>query len=202
MIKAFLFDYDGVITKGVDVNIPAERLATNADISVDEAISAIKLIWNDYSTGIISKNDMWNIIEVKLGKQIPNNNRDIWFDWKDLQPIKSMIEVIEKLKAKGYPVGLLSNVFQETADLIRLNGGYDSFDFTILSSEVGARKPDPSIYQYAMQHLSGIEPNEVMFFDDRQHCIDGASEFGLNTYLVTNHTDAVLEVNRITNKNK
>ncbi len=197
MIKAFLFDYDGVITKGVDVSIPAQRLAKRADISVDEASDIIKIIWNDYSTGKSSKDEMWSRIEMELGKHIADHKRDIWFGWNDLKPINSMLELIHKLKAKNYPVGLVSNVFQETAELIRLNGGYENFDFTILSCEVGARKPDPLMYQSAMKYLSNIKANEVMFFDDRQHCIDGAKEFGLNTFLVTNHNELIMQVNRI-----
>lgn len=197
MIKAFLFDYDGVITKGVDVNIPAERLAKNADVSIDEATNAIKNIWDGYSTGALSKDEIWVSVENELGKEVEQDKRDIWFGWEELMPIDSMLELVGNIKSAGFPVGLVSNVFQETADVIRLNGGYSNFDFTILSCEVGAREPDRLIYQSAMEHLSGIHANEVMFLDDRQRCIDGANEFGLNTILVANREEAIMKVSRL-----
>lgn len=199
-MQAFLFDYDGVITPGVDVKIPAERLARNAGVSVDEASGAIVEIWNGYSTGKSSFDEAWAGIEGYLGKKISGDKRDIWFKWKDLTPIPSMLTFVKELKTKGYPVGLVSNVFQETADIIRQNGGYDSFDFTILSCEVGARKPDRKIYELAMDKLEGIDKSKVVFLDDRQHAIDGAREFGLHAIHVVDRDDAIKEVYRLLNK--
>lgn len=197
MIKAFLFDYDGVITPGVDVKLPAERLAKNVGISIDEASDMIMAIWDGYSTGRLSADRVWDIIETQLGKKVSAEDRNIWHTWDELKPIPFMIEFVEELKSKGYRIGLLSNVFQETADVIRQNGGYKNFDFTILSYEVGAKKPDSKIYECAMQKLEGINVQEVVFLDDRQQCIDGAKDFCLNTVHVTNHQNAIEEVTRL-----
>ena len=194
MIKAFLFDYDGVITQGVDVKVPSERLAENLGISIEEATNSLVSIWDGYSVGELSMEEMWKGIENHLGKKISSDKRDIWFGWDELTPIPFMLKFVGDLKSKGYPVGLVSNVFLETADIIRQNGGYDSFDFTVLSCEVGARKPDQKIYEYAMEKLNGINTSEVVFLDDRQHSIDGAREFGLNTIHVINHENAMKEV--------
>ncbi len=199
-MKAFLFDYDGVITPGVDVKIPAKRLANNANVTIDKASEAITEIWDGYSTGKLSFEETWINIEKQLGKKISTDKRDIWFGWKDLTPIPFMLTFVVELKTRGYPVGLLSNVFQETADVIRLNGGYDRFDFTILSCEVGVRKPDRKIYEIAMNKLEGIDKSEVVFLDDRQHAIDGAKEFGLQTIHVLNQEDAIKEVYQLLNQ--
>lgn len=197
MIKAFLFDYDGVITPGVDVRLPAGRLAKNIGVSIDDASNAIMNTWDGYSTGRLSVTKAWDSIETQLGKKVPNEQRNIWHTWDELKPIPFMLEFVEELQSKGYRVGLISNVFKETADLIRQNGVYNKFDFTILSYEVGAKKPDPKIYECAMQKLEGVNVNEVVFLDDRQHCIDGAKDFGLNTIHVTSHQNAIEEVRRL-----
>jgi len=199
MIKAFLFDYDGVISQGVDVTLPAKRLAHNVGISEARAAEVIKSIWNDYSTGRLSSNDAWNSIEDQLGTNIPDEKRNIWRTRDELKPLPYMLEFVNGLKSKGYRAGLLSNVFKDTADMIRESGGYDSFDFTILSCEVGARKPDAKVYAMAMKELPGIQPNEVLFLDDREHCILGAKEFGLQTIHVTDHKVAIEQVNRLIN---
>lgn len=199
MIKAFLFDYDGVISRGVDVTLPAKRLAKNVNISEARAAELIKSIWDDYSTGKSSSDDVWRSIENQLSAKIPNEKRDIWHTWDELEPLAYMLEFVHNLKAKGYHVGLLSNVFKDTADIIRDNGGYESFDFTILSCEVGARKPEPQVYSAAMKKLPGIQPNEVLFLDDRAHCILGAKEFGLQTIHVKDHKTAIEQVNNLIN---
>lgn len=197
MIKAFLFDYDGVISQGVDVMLPAKRLADNVGVSEDEATTLIKSIWDDYSTGRASSDEVWNTIESKLGLKVPDEKRNIWHTWSELEPLLYMLDFVSTLKSKGYHVGLLSNVFKETAGIIRDNGGYDNFDFTILSCEVGARKPEREVYVAAMKKLPGIHPGEVLFLDDREHCIVGAKDFGLQTIHVTNHKETVKQVNNL-----
>ena len=197
MIKAILFDYDGVISQGVDVMLPAKRLAENISISEDRATELIKSIWDDYSTGRSSSDEVWNTIESQLGVKVPDEKRNIWHTWSELESLPYMLDFVSRLKSKGYQVGLLSNVFKETADIIRDNGGYDNFDFTILSCEVGSRKPEREVYAAAMKKLPGIQPGEVLFLDDREHSIAGAKDFGLKTIHVTNHKEAVEQVNSL-----
>jgi len=57
-----------------------------------------------------------------------------------------------------------------------------SFRHVFLSSELGADKPDPLIYQRALQ-LSGFVPNEVVHVgDDPQRDWEGASRAGLAVF--------------------
>ena len=197
MIKAFLFDYDGVITPGVDVMLPAQRLAASTGITVDEAASLTMDVWNGSSTGKLSSDDAWNSIENQLRKKVPAKKRNIWHTWSELTPLSYMLELVKDLQARGYPVGLLSNVLPEVAVIIRDHGVYAHFDFTVLSCNVGVRKPDVKIYETAMKNLHGISANEVVFLDDREHCIQGAKDFGLQTILVTNQKDVVEEIYKL-----
>lgn len=197
MIKAFLFDYDGVISQGVDVTLPAKRLAHNIGISEVKASELIKTIWDNYSRGESTSDDVWNTIQNQIGANVPTEKRNIWHTWDELKPLPYMLDFVDELKSKGYQVGLLSNVFKETADIIRDNGGYRSFDFTILSCEAGARKPEPGIYALAMKKLPGIQPGEVLFLDDRERCILGAKEFGLQTIHVTDHKMAIEQIDNL-----
>lgn len=197
MIKAFLFDYDGVISQGVDVTLPAKRLAHNVGVTEASAVEIIKSIWDDYSTGRSTSDEVWKNIEDQLDAKVPEDKRDIWHTWDELKPLPFMLDFVEELQSKGYPVGLLSNVFKETADIICSNHGYDSFSFTILSCDAGYRKPDPKIYRLAMEKLPGIKTDEVLFLDDREHCILGAKDFGLQTIHVTDHMVAIEQVRHL-----
>jgi HAD superfamily hydrolase (TIGR01509 family) len=199
MIKALLFDYDGVITAGVKDGIPATRLASNLGISYDEAAMWIVSIWDGFSTGMMSESEAWQKIEEQYGKPIAPKQRNIWYTWDELLPIPKMLELVRKLKEKGYPVGLASNVLPVTAQLIRKNGGYDEFDFLVLSYQAGARKPDTKIYDTAMANLKDIPAEEVLFLDDRKPCTDAAGKLGMKTILVTNHDEAIKEVLALTN---
>jgi epoxide hydrolase-like predicted phosphatase len=194
MIKAFLFDYDGVITAGVKDKIPALRLSNNLGISIEKASEWIVSIWDDFSTGRLTEQEVWQKFEDKYGKPISIDKRDIWYNWEELLPLPEMLELVKTLKNKGYAVGLLSNVVPITAALIRKNGGYDIFDFLVLSCEVGARKPSALMYQAALANLKNIEPEEVVYLDDREPLTIAASKIGIKSIFVIDHAEAIKDV--------
>lgn len=191
MIKAFLFDYDGVMTAGADNMIPARNLAANLGVASDQASEWIASIWDGYSTGKLSNEEAWQRIEAQYGKEITDEQKDIWFKWADLMPLPEMLELVQSLRQRGFVVGLLSNILPPTADTIRANGGYDGFDFLVLSHEAGVRKPNRRIYEIALAKLPGIQPSEVAFFDDTIGCIAVANELGLNAWHVLDHPETI-----------
>jgi HAD superfamily hydrolase (TIGR01509 family) len=197
MIKAFLFDYDGVMTAGVDDKTPSEKLAKALGVTVEKASEWIMNVWAPYSCGLATEVETWNGIEAQYGQPIGPNQRDIWFKWEELTPLPEMVELIKQVKAAGYKVGIVSNVFKETAEIIRSHGGYEHFDFVVLSYEVGSRKPEAKIYEAALAHLDGIAANEVIFLDDRERGTVGAEQLGIQTIQVTDHAKAIEQVQEL-----
>lgn len=197
MVKAFLFDYDGVMTAGVKGNPPAALMAQNLGISVETAAEWLAAIGPAYGAGQISEDDVWKAIEEKYQKPIAAEQRDIWYVWEELTPLPEMVALVQQLRAAGYVVGLLSNIIPVTARLIRERGGYDGFDFVVLSCDVGASKPEKEIYQTALSHFEGIAPEEVMFLDDIEACAAGARALGIQAIHVTDHARAIAEVRSI-----
>ena len=49
---------------------------------------------------------------------------------------------------------------------------------------MGIRKPDPRIFQLALEQLGDISPGQVVFLDDYQANVDAARNFGLQAILV------------------
>jgi HAD superfamily hydrolase (TIGR01509 family) len=49
---------------------------------------------------------------------------------------------------------------------------------------VGIRKPDPRIFQLALEQLGDISPGQVVFLDDYQANVDAARDLGLQAILV------------------
>ena len=198
MVKAFLFDYDGVTTAGVNDQLVAQRLSNNLGVSEELAAQWLQSIWMPLLAGTISSDQMWIDIEQIYGQPIALAQRDIWFGWDELTPLPEMIELVQKLKSKGYPVGLLSNVTAQSAEIIKHHGGYDEFDFLVLSCDVGSNKPGPEIYQIALEKLGTIPPGDVVFLDDRESNVLAAASAGLTALLVTNHAETIVEVDRLT----
>ena len=198
MIKAFLFDYGGVMSSGGKGTEPAERLATHLGIDFNEADGLLKRRLGDFVMGKISHDSLWKEIEALYGAPISNDKRDIWNSWeKNLKPYPDMLALLSQLKTDGYTVGLLSNVVPHVAKDLQEHGAYQLFDFTILSCEAGYAKPDKEIYELALSKLPGVKPEEVIFVDDQERCLVPAKEMGMHTILAQNPTQIKEDIHNL-----
>jgi putative hydrolase of the HAD superfamily len=197
MIKAFLFDNGGVMTSGGAGNVLAQRLASNLGINEAEAWNLLKPVFEDYIKVKITEAELWRTIEKSYGKPIPADKRDIWNKWDSMRTQPEMVELVKSLKKSSYKVGMLSNVIPNTEKEIRKNGGYDPFEFLVLSCEVGYAKPEKEIYDIAMKHLKGVKPEEVVFLDDQPFFLEPAKAMGMKTILVKSSHQAIREVNEL-----
>jgi len=186
MIKAIIFDYGGVVTAGGALDDLPKKLAKNLDIPFDRAKDIVgPENWRPFMKGLNSEDDFWDKLERNLGKSIDDSLRHVWNTWEEMKPQPEMVTLIKELK-KDHTIGLLSNTIPPTADDIKLHGGYDLFDFIVLSYEVKMAKPDIDIYQKAMTNLPGLRPEEIVFIDDQERCLVPARELGMRTILAVN----------------
>lgn len=102
-------------------------------------------------------------------------------------PIDASMRLLERLKAAGHRLGLLSNT-NPIHWRFFLDGRFpvlnEVFEVTVGSFEVGAMKPDPKIYAAATKR-AGVPVERVFFTDDRPENVAGAIEFGIDAVLFT-----------------
>lgn len=102
-------------------------------------------------------------------------------------PIEPSMRLLERLKAAGHRLGLLSNTnpihwrFFLDGRFPVLNG---VFEISLSSFGVGAMKPDPRIYAAAVER-AGVPAGRVFFTDDRPENVEGAKAFGIDAVLFT-----------------
>lgn len=128
-------------------------------------------------------------------------------------PDPYMFPALKKLRASGkFLLGALSNTtkFPEGHPYNNDASGVRSqFDFFISSAHTGLRKPDPKIYQVAIQEMdhlakkrgfAGANAGDIYFFDDIGENLKAGKKAGLCTVKVTlgKTQDAVKELERIT----
>jgi epoxide hydrolase-like predicted phosphatase len=123
-------------------------------------------------------------------------------------PHASMLEAIGRLRTLGYRVGALTNNFQVPegdASLAAVVSGSAAsqvlrplFDDFVESSVVGMRKPDPRIFQLALERL-GVAAHETAFLDDLGVNVKAARQLGMHTIRVGLHraTEALWELERL-----
>lgn len=70
------------------------------------------------------------------------------------------------------------------------------FDILVYSDEVGCAKPDPAIFHLTEQHL-GVEPDEVVFLDDREEHVRAARALGWHAIHHRDTPTSIAAVRRI-----
>ena len=110
----------------------------------------------------------------------------------------SRLELIAGLKQR-YRVYLLSNIYdsawQHATREVEKHGyrWSDCFDRLFLSYEMKLAKPDPQIFEEVFR-VTGIVPQETIYFDDTRENIEVGRSLGLHACLVPmNHLEACLE---------
>lgn len=101
------------------------------------------------------------------------------------------LDVVRALRERAVPTALVSNCSHNTRPIVDRLGLEREFDAVILSFEVGAMKPDPTIYREALARLGGPDPARSVFVDDQVRYCDGAAAIGLQTFLILRPEEAL-----------
>lgn len=106
------------------------------------------------------------------------------------QPSYGSLDLLSYLKRKGLTLGVISN-FDPRLDVTLINTKLRHyFDFVLTSYEFGIEKPDPKIYEAAMQlsKLSDLKAEECLHVGDKA-ALDykGAADSGWAAALIQDH---------------
>ena len=119
-------------------------------------------------------------------------NMDIRFMQEGVRLHDDSIPTVRMLRERGDATALVSNCGPDTRLLVERLGLEEEFDAVILSFEVGARKPDPLIYEAALDAVGGRADDSV-FVDDQAAYCDGARALGIDTRLIIRPGDRPVE---------
>lgn len=97
--------------------------------------------------------------------------------WEDSIP------TLRELRARGLRTAIVSNCDHSTRPIVDELGLEREADAIVLSFEVGVAKPDPGIYQAALDALAA-RPEEAVFVDDQAAYCEGAEAIGIRSFLI------------------
>ena len=109
------------------------------------------------------------------------------------QPV---LDRVDGLRRAGIRTGLLTNTFAEFRPTLERDLDLTMFDAVVESYAVGARKPEPAIYE-AMAEALGVDHDEIVFLDDFRQNLAPAEALGWRTIHVTDVTDGVAELDQM-----
>lgn len=181
MTTTILFDLGGVLfTNGTKQFIQDISKKYNLEHDFVKNIMDGDL-GSQYREAKITRDEFWKSALAKLN--ISENIDDLEDQWiNGYELIEGTKDIILEL-AKKYKVYYLSDNVRERVD--RINNKYNFlewFEDGIFSHEVGVRKPNPAIYEYALKKANA-QPETTIFIDDKQSALDPAKEMGITTIL-------------------
>jgi glucose-1-phosphatase len=102
--------------------------------------------------------------------------------------------LLERLRSQFLLVCLSNNNELHWAPLRDKAGLNKRFDYCFISHEIGVMKPSEEAFLYVLDRV-GKEPEEFIFFDDNQECIDTACKLGMSAFCVrgVNGVESVLK---------
>jgi putative hydrolase of the HAD superfamily len=106
---------------------------------------------------------------------------------RKFRPRSGALETLGELKARGYPVALVSMCAPDTPAMWRASPLAAFVDVEVFSCEVGLRKPDPAIYRAAAEGLR-LAPVRCLYCGDGAYGeLSGAEAVGMTAYLIRDH---------------
>ena len=182
VIEAVLFDYSGVLT--TSLHMPTDDVPYDPDALFVEMAAALASTephrWHELERGEISLVDFCAGVEAL----VPGASSLFAMDgahnvMANLSLIDDRLALVGELKAQGLRTGLVTNNVAEWQPFWLPRLPEWLFEIVIDSAGVGHRKPEPEIYELAMQRLGIVEPSTVLFIDDFEWNVAGATDIGM-----------------------
>lgn len=178
MIKNIVFDIGNVI---LNFNIDEVLNKYTPDKKIRKFIKENIINspeWLEYAlidTGYVKVEDAIKIVCDRTNHENDFIVKDFWTTYINYAFIDNrVLDLLNKLKAKGYKIYLLSNINPYTYDFIKENSNlFTIVDGYVLSYQVHMIKPYQGIYKELLNRCSLI-PKETLFIDDNARNIKTA----------------------------
>jgi putative hydrolase of the HAD superfamily len=194
MIKAVLFDFGGVLTPGGGSGSIAQLFADIfglkvADVNIDD-------LHHQLRRGEISTEDFFAEVNRRHPTGTPATPESFLAHADIFVRSEPVYQLAEQLRQHGIKTGMLSNMYELTAQALQDRGFYDGFEPLVLSCNEHLSKPDLEFYYIAVNRL-GVGPQEILFIDDQEKCMPPAKALGMRTVLAKNAKQIVREAKAI-----
>jgi epoxide hydrolase-like predicted phosphatase len=176
MIKALCSDFGGVLFSNYlyEERLDSEKLRAYKQIVIDIYNQREKEITKGTYTTRNFKNDL-----LSLNNSFPKNHLELVY--KDITKINSqLVNLYYSLNKKITVCGLVNEASKWTELRVYFHHLKDLFSNIYVSSYIGYRKPDKEAYRVMLEGEQ-LNPEEVIFIDDRGENINSAKEMGFHT---------------------
>lgn len=175
MIKAMITDFDGTLVDTFEANFRAYQDAfyqVGLTLTADRYRECFGYRFDRFMQAM-AVNDQ------HIATQIKEYKKDVYPKYfEHLKPNDKLIELIASFHQMGGKTAIASTARKENLmNAVNYLGIADHFDLIYAGVDVKQGKPSPEIYLKAMETL-GVEPHEVMIFEDSSIGFEAAKASG------------------------
>lgn len=180
MIKAILFDMDGVLIDAKDWHYDALNralehfgytISRESHLSTFDGLPTRQKLQMLTSSRELPKglHDFLNALKQSYTLEI---------SYQRCKPVFNHQYALSRLKADGYQLAVCSNSVRQSIEaMMKLSALEPYLDLVISNEDVVNGKPDPEMYLKAMHSLA-CEPQECLILEDNEHGIQAAIASG------------------------
>jgi HAD superfamily hydrolase (TIGR01509 family) len=200
MIKAIIFDMDGVLVDASDWHYRALNKALGH--------FGYKISLQDHKKKFDGLPTLKKLELLTIAPQLYSSINELKQKYtvemieKFCNPNLELKETLIRLKEEGYKLSVASNSMGKTVDLILLKSGLiNYFEFYLSNEDVLKTKPNPEIYFKTMEKHN-FSPKESLILEDNQNGIKAAIDSGAHLMRVhkiseVNYQNIKKVINRI-----
>jgi len=200
MIKAIFFDAAGILyTRGGHTESFALDLLKGEGFSTDLPANQMAIqmtLRSQANQGVVSHDVYWDQFLLMRGVNDHQQRKEfatrIINYSNDILPIPGAREALTVLKERGFLLGIITDTMYPVEwKMHRLEkaGVAEFIDIVACSTDLGAHKPDPAVYAYAIQQAK-LAQNETIFVGHLGVELEGAHKAGMVTVAIDHDPDA------------
>jgi putative hydrolase of the HAD superfamily len=184
MIKAVIFDFDGLI---VDTETPLYQ--AYYQVFQEHGVELPVDVWSSFlGTGL----DPYDYLRERLKAPVHlppieakvQEHHDMLMQKQQLRPgVEAYLRTAKRLRLK---IGLASSAQRIWVEgYVRKFHLFHYFDCILTGNNMTKAKPAPDVYQLTLRHL-GVSPAQAIAFEDSLHGMNAAKSAGLRCVIVPN----------------
>lgn len=176
-----IFDLGGVVVRWDPAAIIASVFdAEELQVKVRDAVFG-HADWLELDRGTLDREEAIRRAAQRTGMAEAEIRRLLLAVPPSLTPIPDTIDLLYRLKARGYPLFCLSNMHIASIEhLEREHKFFEVFTGKVISCRLNFCKPEPQIYEHALNTYA-LSAAQTVFIDDVDVNIDAAAKTGMRT---------------------
>jgi len=183
--RVILFDVDGVLL--LPPKLFGDMYAEKHDIDLDWFTSFFKS--PEFKNSSIGKADLKDAIKAHNDKwQWDGDIDDLLNEWFETEnhPNEELLEIAKELREKGVKIYIATQQEKYRADFLVNKVFKNKLDGAFVSAHIGEHKHENEYWDHILEELGkscpGIQPEDILFFDDKQNLVDLANSKGIKGY--------------------